>query len=88
MNADYLGRLYKKETGESLGNYIISEKMKEAGKMLTTTDLSIGEVCAALGYGNFSHFSKLFKKITGFTPREYRNHFLRDNMEKSGNLKN
>lgn len=88
MNADYLGRLYKKETGESLGNYIISEKMKEAGKMLTTTDLSIGEVCAALGYGNFSHFSKLFKKITGFTPREYRKHFLRDNMEKSGNLKN
>ena len=72
MNADYLGRLFKRETGQSLGNYIIEEKMKEACRLLISTRKSVGEISTELGYGNFSHFSKLFKKITGCTPREYR----------------
>lgn len=62
MNADYLGRLFKRETGQSLGNYIIEEKMKEACRLLISTRKSVGEISTELGYGNFSHFSKLFKK--------------------------
>ncbi|MDO5422237.1 MAG: helix-turn-helix transcriptional regulator [Eubacteriales bacterium] len=72
MNADYLGRLYKRETGQSLGNLIMEEKMKEACRLLTSTTRSVGEISAELGYENFSHFSKIFKKVTGCTPKEYR----------------
>lgn len=83
MNADYLGRLYKRETGQSLGSYIMEEKMKEACRMLTSTTKSIGEIGTELGYGNFSHFSKIFKKITGCTSKEYRSLYITKKSDKN-----
>lgn len=80
MSPDYLGKLFKKETGESLGNYIAAEKMKRAGELLASTDKPVGEIAAELGYGNFSYFSKSFKKYTGMTPMEYRSQKVTNNI--------
>lgn len=68
MNVDYLGRLFKKHRGSSLKEYIIAEKMKVARELLRTTMLPIGFVAAKVGYANFSHFSRIYKKVFGISP--------------------
>lgn len=72
LNPDYLARLFKKETGISLGAYIIQTRLEQAKQLLATTRLSFYAVAVRVGYSNYSHFSKLFKQDTGCTPNEYR----------------
>ena len=78
VNADYMSRQYKHNTGETLGQYVTREKMKKAGEMLLTSKETVGEIGTSLGFSNFAHFSKLFKKVMGCTPKEYRS----QNMDK------
>jgi two-component system, response regulator YesN len=72
LNHDYLARLFKKETGISLGNYIIQVRIQVANQLLETTNLSVNTISQKVGYANYSHFSKLFKQEIGSTPNEYR----------------
>lgn len=72
LNADYLARLFKKETGISLGTYIIQVRIKVAKQLLETSPLSVYVIASKVGYANYSHFSKLFKQEVGCTPNEYR----------------
>lgn len=68
----HLSRIFKEATGFSLTDYISLTRVKEAQRLLRETDRSITEVAANVGFDNFSHFGKTFKKITGLTPRDYR----------------
>jgi len=68
----YLSKLFKSETGESLGDYIIRVKMERARWLLQHTNRKIYEITAELGYQNPQYFSKMFKKHFGMTPLEYR----------------
>lgn len=72
LNPDYLSKKFKKETGQSLSDYITEIKIIEAKRLLMNTDKSIGIIAADLGYTNFSYFSKMFKEQTGMTPNKYR----------------
>ena len=72
LTSDYLSHLFKKETGYSLTNYIIHERIEKAKLLLVQKNMSIREVAAACGFDNVSYFSKQFRSITGVTPREYR----------------
>ena len=72
LNADYFSRLFKKETGYMVKDFILLEKMQLAKQLLSSTPLSISVIAAKVGYVNFSHFSKVFKKVTGMTPGEFR----------------
>ncbi|QGQ99403.1 response regulator [Paenibacillus psychroresistens] len=75
LNSAYLSRLYKKETGQTLMDYIIYEKMTQAKIMLTESNIKISDICEAMGYDNFSHFGKMFKKQVGIPPQEYRKRY-------------
>lgn len=77
LNSEYLSRMFKKKTGKNLSNYIIELKMEEAKKQLETTEKSISSISIELGYGNFSHFSKCFRKVYGVSPQEYRESYDR-----------
>lgn len=68
----YLSKLYKNETGESLGDYIIRMRMEKAVYMLKHTNKKIYEITTELGYQNPQYFSKIFRKYYGCTPNEYR----------------
>lgn len=68
----YLSKIYKSETGESLGDYIIRMRMEKAVYMLKSTNKKIYEITSELGYQNPQYFSKVFKKYYGMTPNEYR----------------
>lgn len=72
LNPAYLSRLFRKETGLSLTDYIVERRMEKVKDELATTNVKISEIAVSVGYTNFSHFSKLFKRMTGMTPQEYR----------------
>jgi two-component system response regulator YesN len=73
MNADYLGKLFKKETGEKFSNYVMKVRVKKAMELLKhNEDVKIFELAEQLGFGdNPQYFSQVFKKYAGLTPSEY-----------------
>ncbi|QTH41531.1 helix-turn-helix domain-containing protein [Cohnella sp. LGH] len=71
LNPGYLSRLFKKETGYSLTDYITHERMKQATELLKTR-ATVTEIALAVGYSYQSHFSKMFKKTFKMSPQEYR----------------
>ncbi|MBB6735273.1 response regulator [Cohnella zeiphila] len=75
LNSAYLSRLFKKETGQSLMDFIIVTKMNQAKILLTETNEKISDIGHSLGYENFSYFGKAFKKTVGITPQEYRKRY-------------
>jgi two-component system, response regulator YesN len=78
MNADYLGKLFKKETGEKFSNYITRLRMELAISLIEKeSDVKVFEIAEKIGYGeNPQYFSQVFKKHTGFTPSEYKRESL------------
>ena len=65
-------RLFKKEFGLSVSQYIKEKKIDYAKMLLRTTNLSVSEIAQRLGYINLSHFTASFKQITNMTPVNYR----------------
>ncbi|WP_139993761.1 helix-turn-helix transcriptional regulator [Paenibacillus paridis] len=72
----YLSRMFKKITGFAFSDYVILTRIKEAQRLLRETSSSITDIAASVGFDNFSHFGKTFKKITRLSPREYRKPYL------------
>lgn len=72
LDEDYFSKLFRQYTGWTFKEYVLKEKMSVARQLLTNTNLSVGLIASRLGFDNFSHFSKTFKKITDMTPQEYR----------------
>lgn len=73
LNADYLTRLFKKETGENISSYLMKYKLNIASNMLRTTNFSISDIAVNVGIENISYFSKKFKEQFGLQPINYRN---------------
>lgn len=71
-NASALSNLFHRETGETLTNFIQQTRIREALRLFNTTDMSVSEVATAIGYHDFSYFSKIFTKIVGMSPRTYK----------------
>lgn len=71
LSADYLSKIFKKETGMSIGNFILEERMFLAKELILDGKMSISRVSYECGYDNYSYFTKVFKKKYGVTPREY-----------------
>jgi two-component system, response regulator YesN len=73
VHPSYLTRVFKKHRGKAPLQYLQELRMNEAKRLLRShPDMCIKEVAGALGYFDQSYFSRAFKKITGFTPQEYR----------------
>lgn len=72
-NPAYLSASFKRETGMHLMDYINEVRIEMAMKKLKDPKTKIYEVAYDTGFLSDKYFSKVFKKITGFTPKEYRN---------------
>lgn len=73
INRSYFGKIFKNATGRSPQEFLMSYRMAKATELLKLTSLSIADVGSAVGYENQLHFSRAFKNIYGFSPREWRN---------------
>ena len=68
----YYSKKFKREVGIGVKEYIASQKVKLAKKMLKMTSMGINEIAEELGYVNQSYFGEIFKRGTGMSPSEYR----------------
>lgn len=75
LNPEYFSKLFKKEMGENVKNYMLRIKVDAAKDMLKNPNIPVSIVSLELGYSNFSHFTQMFKKHEGITPTEYRKSF-------------
>lgn len=72
ISSSYLSTLFKKETGQTLTDYISNRRVSHAKHLLETTRLQVQTVAQHCGIVDVQYFSKIFKRITGKTPKEYR----------------
>ncbi len=72
LSKEHLSRVFKKETGMSVNNYINFSKIQEAEKLLKENKYSILDISTMLGFSNSSYFSALFKKHKGISPNQYK----------------
>lgn len=72
ISPNYLNSIFKSITGNTIIRYAEEHKIKKAKEMLKNSSLSIGTIALALGYYDQYHFSRSFKKETGYSPTQYR----------------
>ena len=75
ISASHLSHVFKRETGLSPIQYMMQRRIGEAQSLLVETSLTIQEIDERLGFTDSAHFSKMFKKCVGVTPKEYRKLF-------------
>ena len=72
MSVSWFIRNFKKYTGSTPMQFIVGIRINNAQMLLETTTYSINEISKIVGYDNQLYFSRLFHKLKGYSPREYR----------------
>ncbi|ETT63652.1 AraC family transcriptional regulator [Paenibacillus sp. FSL R7-277] len=72
IERSYLFRLFKKETGTSISGYLTTVRIRRASELLAESRLSVKSLSYSVGYHDPLYFSKIFKKVTSYTPSQYR----------------
>lgn len=75
VNPCYLSTTFRKETGQTLTQYVMQKRMELAKNLLVTTEFQIQTVALHCGIHDICYFTKSFKKYTGMTPTAYRKRF-------------
>lgn len=77
ISKEYLQKLFKQHEGISITAYMIDKKLEAACNMLIFSDRKISEIADYLHFGSVSHFSLVFKRKKGQSPKEYRSKYQR-----------
>ncbi|TCM89765.1 AraC family two component transcriptional regulator [Paenibacillus sp. BK033] len=72
LNKTYLCELFKKETSLSINDYLTQIRIERAKELMAAGENRMGTLAEQVGYPNASYFTKVFKKMTGMTPVEYK----------------
>ncbi|MFT4211199.1 MAG: helix-turn-helix transcriptional regulator [Microbacterium sp.] len=72
MSAGHLSRQFKRAFGESPYSYLMTRRIERAMTLLRTTDLSVTDICHAVGCGSLGTFSTRFAELVGVPPSVYR----------------
>ena len=72
INKFYLSKTFKKNYGTTINNYLISKRITRAKQLLRFTDMTVDEIGVAVGMTDANYFSRMFRKVEGISPREYR----------------
>lgn len=79
LSENYLSATFKKETGESIVEFVQSTRVKEAKSLLQYSEYSLAQISEYLGFSSQSHFTKVFRKYAGCTPQVYRKEHFSQN---------
>ena len=72
LTRTYLCRLFKKNTGMTIREYMYHARIEKACRLLSSPDLRIADIAGAVGFSDYKAFSAVFRRITGKKPLEYR----------------
>ncbi len=72
LNPSYFSSMFKQSCGSSFKEYLNMVRIEESKRLLANTDYSLINIAIATGFEDQSYFSKVFKKHTGITPKQYR----------------
>lgn len=72
LHPDYLTHVFKEKTGLSLSAFILKERLKQSKNLLRNTDKSINTIALDCGFSDASYFTRIFRRETGISPRQYR----------------
>ena len=75
LSVAYICVLFRQETGKTINTYITEYRMEKAKALLKKPNLKNSDIAAMVGYNDGDYFSRNFKKITGYSPSEYREKF-------------
>lgn len=75
VSPQYLSKLFKEEAGTNFIDYLTCIRIRNGKQLLEESELSIKEISYKIGYSDPNYFSRLFKKIEGVTPTEYKENF-------------
>lgn len=73
LSKRHMMRAFRESTGQTIGQYIQQSALDKARHWLRNSDKPIGEIATELGFGTTSSFSSAFRRMTGESPRDYRN---------------
>lgn len=76
ISSGHLSNTFKKLTGTTLSDYIAQVKIQHAMELIDTHQYLMYEISDKLGFDNPYYFSKVFKKVTGISPREHENRII------------
>ncbi|MCQ2771142.1 MAG: helix-turn-helix domain-containing protein [Clostridia bacterium] len=71
LSRSRLSTKFKEQSGETLTDFILKEKVAESKRLLRYSEKTVPAISLYLGFSSQSHFSRVFKKYTGITPKEY-----------------
>lgn len=74
LKQKYLSSLFNKEVGITLTEYIQSKRIEESKHLLDSSNYSLLDIAILLGFHDQSHFTRIFKKFTGTTPKKFRDY--------------
>jgi len=85
----YISNLFSSETGQTIEQYIIAQKVEKVKEWLSYNELSLSEMAWRLSYSSAAHLSNQFKKVTGLTPGEFKktNTLPRKTLDRVGETK-
>lgn len=72
LNEKYFSNRFTKETGETFSSYLTQLRVQKARELLRTTTFKVYEIAEMAGYRNPEHFNRMFKKVCGISPAQYR----------------
>ncbi len=72
----YLSKIFKASTGKTILEYLLSLKIKEAKRLIREDSINFTQISDKLAFDNPQYFSRVFKRITNFTPSQYKNSVL------------
>ena len=77
LSKTYLSKLFHKETGMTIVQYIMDKKLDAAKNLLMFTEHTTSEIANYLNFSSESHFINAFKKSTGLTPKKFKQYNFR-----------
>lgn len=83
-SSNYISKLFKERMNQSVKSYIQTQKISVAKNMLLESDYSLLEISETLAFSSQSYFTKIFKKVTGEKPLDYRANHLTDAIHSKG----
>lgn len=77
-NSNYLGKIFRREMGESFNNILDTIRIANAKRLLLETDMKVYQISEQVGYSNIDYFYLKFKKYVGISPKEYKKEMIKE----------